>query len=297
MPTRSSWGLPLVLSLLLHAAAVAGLWYWPMQGTSRVAGATFDVTMDFVEEALPSLEPAGTESTGPGEKLATPTPSLAGHVPTRHEPAQEPSQAGSSETQGSGSGDGGGVGVNGGGGRGTFFEIPTEGQRLVFLLDASASMGQRGAWTAAARELLHSVRRLGPKARFQIVVYNSTPQTLLPGSAWLGSTEPTLERIAHALATLPIEGRTDHLPALRYALALGPDVMFFLTDADDLSSEHLRQVQLLNRAQVVIHTIELSTANRHQPAMPLQLLARSQRGSYRAIDLDRSEAKTPGSEK
>ena len=81
------------------------------------------------------------------------------------------------------------------------------------------------------------------------------------------------------------EGATDHESGLRKAFSLGPDVVFFLTDADDLRPAHLQLVRALNQGQAVVHTIELNTRNRHRADMPLQLLARENSGVYRAVDL------------
>ena len=50
--------------------------------------------------------------------------------------------------------------------------------------------------------------------------------------------------------------------ALRLALSLAPEVVYLLTDADDLSDADRALVTHLNRGRAVIHTIELNTSNR-----------------------------------
>ena len=75
------------------------------------------------------------------------------------------------------------------------------------------------------------------------------------------------------------------LPALFRALSLAPDVVYFLTDADELPPDNQRKVTQLNRGHSSIHVIELNTSNRDRPRMPLQELARNNRGTYRAVDL------------
>src|SRR5262249_22612744 len=156
----------------------------------------------------------------------------------------------------------------------------------VFLIDGSSSMGPNGAWAIAGRELLPSLRRLASGTRVQVLVYNSRVTPLLPRhSTWLPVNAQTLDDIARAIDDFAPAGATDHGRALREALNLQPDVLYFLTDADDLTSEHLRIAAAHNRAGTIIHVIELNTANCDRPDMPLQALARAHRGTYRAIAL------------
>jgi hypothetical protein len=168
----------------------------------------------------------------------------------------------------------------------SFFQVPARGRRIVYVIDASASMGKNGGLRAACQELVASVTKLPDTGRFQIIVYNSQAHFLLPSqTGWLEPTAERLSEVAQALERQIAEGGTEHGPALQKALSLQPDVVFFLTDADDLKQEHLRQANLLNRGQAVIHTFELTMANRGRDGMPLQILARDNRGTYHAIDL------------
>jgi Ca-activated chloride channel family protein len=173
-------------------------------------------------------------------------------------------------------------------GQGTsFFAVPASGETFVYLIDRSASMGLHGALAAARQELLASLAQLPPTARFQVIVYNRTASPLLADRPMLMPASPeNLRRIAASLEGLPAEGGTDHLPALRRALAFHPDVLFFLTDADDLTPEHLRAVAQLNPGRhTAIQVIELNTLNRLRPDMPMHVLARDNRGTYQAVEL------------
>ena len=50
---------------------------------------------------------------------------------------------------------------------------------------------------------------------------------------------------------------------------------------------NLNQIaRALNQGRAVIHTIELSIGNRERSEMPLQALARDNRGTYRAVALE-----------
>src|SRR5438128_3341 len=138
----------------------------------------------------------------------------------------------------------------------TFFDVPARGRSIVYLIDASSSMGPSGAWSAAAAELLASIERLPPDARFQVLIYSNGVRLLLPRYPdWLPAAPNIRGQLAQALQELEPAGGTDHGPALRAALQLRPDAVYFLTDADDLTSEHVRLVAQHNRDRSVIHTI------------------------------------------
>jgi hypothetical protein len=172
----------------------------------------------------------------------------------------------------------------------SFFQVATRGQRIVYLVDGSGSMTKNGAWKAACRELDHSVRQLSGSTRFQIIIYNHEPHYLLPTSfrKWLEATPALLDAVAAALRAKVNEGATNHELALKEAFLLDPppDVLFLLTDADDLGPEHVRLVRSRNQHQAVVNTIELTSRHRGRPEMPLQIMARDHRGVYQAVDLD-----------
>jgi hypothetical protein len=49
--------------------------------------------------------------------------------------------------------------------------------------------------------------------------------------------------------------------------------------------DQVRIITRLNRGRAAIHAIELTTANRDRDDMPLHILARDNRGQYRAVAL------------
>ncbi len=293
--TRLAWAL--FLSLTWHGLVCVVLFLWP--GPTAQPAASLDpcqVGFWGLEEAEESEASAGygvaegtidpgpiatavlgnpADSTVPPLILAGPSPAGEGSPADPH--ILEKGQVLS--VKGPGSSGSGGVAT-------TFFQVEARGQKIVYVLDGSASMGQSGAWQVAGRELLASLHQLPPKGRFQVIVYNRFASFLLPQRPeWLDATPENVAAAAQALANLPAEGKTEHGPALQKALALRPDVLFFLTDADDLTNEHLRLVAACNQQRAVIHTIELNTSNRQRTDMPMQVLARAHHGVYRAVDL------------
>jgi hypothetical protein len=183
-----------------------------------------------------------------------------------------------------------GTGSAGGTGDGiitAFFETPARGRSVVYVVDRSSSMGVNGALDAVKRELRASLDRLPEDARFQIVFYNRHAEVLSIDrqTGLLPATAANKSQAVQRLDSLTAEGGTAHLEALQRALNLGADVIYFLTDADDLPPQTVQAVTRLNQRRVSIHTMELTAANRGREDMPLQVLARQNRGLYRAVSL------------
>jgi hypothetical protein len=160
-----------------------------------------------------------------------------------------------------------------------------QGQRIVYVIDRSSSMGEHGALDAACRELLASLAHLPATARFQVVLYNrGASPLLLDGRTDLAAPgADSLRQVEAALAALRPAGSTNHLEALKTALTLLPDVLFLVTDADDLTQKEVREVTAMNQGRAVIHAVELTTRP-EQGDGPLALLARGNGGTYRAVN-------------
>ncbi|HYH65236.1 MAG TPA: vWA domain-containing protein [Urbifossiella sp.] len=104
------------------------------------------------------------------------------------------------------------------------------GQRVVYLLDASGSMGEWGKF-AASRDVLTATAAVQPASvDVKVVVYAATAEVVTPA----------------ALAARTPVGRGDHLAGLRFALAQAPDIVVWFTDADELPTAAVRT--LLRRA-------------------------------------------------
>jgi hypothetical protein len=166
-----------------------------------------------------------------------------------------------------------------------FFPVPAAARSVVYVIDRSGSMGEHGRLARARRELEASLSRLPESARFQVIVYNRQAEPLrIGGRADL--VPATIENVSQAsrlLRDLVPEGGTEHFAALRKALHLRPDVIFFLTDADDLNPADVRALTELNQGRTAIHVIEMTLANRDRPDMPMHQLAHGNRGGYRAV--------------
>jgi hypothetical protein len=166
-----------------------------------------------------------------------------------------------------------------------FFQVGIRAESVVYVIDRSSSMGLRGALELAKRELLVSLEKLPAQTRFQVIVYNRRAECLrIAGRTDLVAASVENKReVAALLQAVRPEGSTDPLPALRQALVLRPEVIFFLSDADDLNVRQVNALTQLNRGHTAIHTIELNTLHRNRDDQPLQMLARNNRGEYRAV--------------
>jgi Mg-chelatase subunit ChlD len=178
-----------------------------------------------------------------------------------------------------------------------FFGAQVWGTKFVYVIDRSGSMMQRDRIGAAKRELLASLAQLPDETQFQIVFYNTEPSVMLPSSpAKLQfATDHNKLRAAREVEQVIPTGGTEHLPALQLALTLQPDVVLFLTDADDLRPQDVAAATALNKDRARIHTVEFGVGAATDEQNQLRELANRNGGSYRYIDaanLDRRHSAT-----
>jgi len=164
----------------------------------------------------------------------------------------------------------------------TFFSVRAQGKSIVYVIDRSSSMGIDGRFNRAREQVIASLRQLPADARFQVIAYDRTAVTLRLGDGGMAAATPAnVEAAAAALAAMREEGATDHVRALKTALLLRPEVIYFLTDEDDLTAADVAQVTQFNRNVTSIHALCLVA-----PAAadtPMRELARRNRGEFRAV--------------
>jgi hypothetical protein len=185
-------------------------------------------------------------------------------------------------------GNSGGSGGTGGPATG-LLRAPATARNVVYVIDRSLSMGLSGALPVAKRELLAGLDALPADSRFAVILYNRQSEPLSAGgpAGLLDATETNRAAIGRLVEGARAEGGTDHLAALRRAVALGADVIFLVTDADEMTAEQVRNVALLNRGRAVIHAIELNNDGGRPEETPLKLLARLTGGTHRVVPVNR----------
>ncbi len=212
---------------------------------------------------------------------------------------QPPSEGNGNASGGLGLGNGGSELGSGGGSpkvKTKVFGIEGEGRRFVYVFDRSDSMnGYSGRPFAAARsELRHSIESLSEAHEFQIIFYNDEPFPF----GGLDSNGPRMlygnarnKEIANAFVRdMSATGGTQHLKALRMALNLRPDVIFFLTDADKPPLRERDIDDLQNRASrslTVIHAIQFGEGPNQSDGNWIQSLAEGTAGKYRYINVSK----------
>ncbi|MEX2316221.1 MAG: hypothetical protein WD669_03650 [Pirellulales bacterium] len=177
----------------------------------------------------------------------------------------------------------------GGGSRSTaeVFGVKGTGSKFVYLFDRSTSMeGPRLA--AAKRQLINSLQALNSVNQFQIIFFNSTPHPIdVTGAGRMAFADDRNKRLAaNMVGHVTADLGTDRYSALKSAIAFNPDVIFFLTDADDemLPGEVSEILRANQRTGAAICVIEFG-----QDAAPpvenfLIRLARESGGQYGYVD-------------
>jgi hypothetical protein len=161
------------------------------------------------------------------------------------------------------------------------------------VFDRSASMGGSGRSTLAAAkaELIKSLASLGEQHQFQIIFYNEEPRIFNPsGQAGrlVFGTDQNKNLARRFVGSVTASGATRHVEALELALKLGPDVIFFLTDADEprMSPKELAHIAQMNQG-TTINTIEFGTDARPERDNFITRLARQNGGQHVYIDVTR----------
>lgn len=177
-----------------------------------------------------------------------------------------------------------------------FMGAQDQGTRVVFIVDCSASMANYGAMRSAKAALMSSLQTLSDAQQFQIVFYNQSPRPMtIRGNAsgqLAFATEVNKSFARQHISAIEPDLGTDHMPALRLALRMSPEVMFLLTDADEpqLSAKELSEIQRLNQGRTRIHTIEFGIDSGLEVDNFLKKLARQNGGTYRYYDVKRLRA-------
>jgi hypothetical protein len=157
--------------------------------------------------------------------------------------------------------------------------VPGSVRRVVYLIDRSGSMALSGGLGRARDEVCAALEALPADASFQILIYNQGVRALRPASAegLIRADVGNVEKARAGLEDIHAAGSTNHAAALRAALYLRPDVLFLLTDADDLTEAVVNDITRLNRGRSAIHVADLSRTGAVNPA--LAALARRNGGT------------------
>jgi hypothetical protein len=157
-------------------------------------------------------------------------------------------------------------------------------------------MATRNSLEVAKREMLSSINRLPVNAQFAVVFYNLQARTLTDPKGqkgFMAATGVNKARVQTQLRTISPFGGTDHMSALREALKMRPEVIFFLTDADLMTRSDVNEI-LAEIGATRIQAVEFGCGTELSHQTPLAELATTTGGTYRYIDVSRFPRSSSG---
>lgn len=159
-----------------------------------------------------------------------------------------------------------------------FFGVEATGETIVFVIDNSTSMLDAGRLERSHIELRSAIARLRWPQKFHVIAFDR--QTLeLPWGPYVTAESENARRVGPWLRSLVQADDTRPAGALRMALGLQPDCVYFLTDGEfeDPTPETVRG---WNGAGVPIRILDMSAG----PVSPtLMRISQESGGSYRKI--------------
>jgi hypothetical protein len=234
---------------------------------------------------IETIEPATTQQETP----AQPPKSTSG-------PPASSAKTQSKQTKSSGKGSGrptASTGVRGssgtsGYGQTSVFGVQGKGSKFIYVFDRSASMEGRPL-AAAKNQLLQSLQSLETVHQFHIIFFNTKTQSFDisgGGHRIAFASDRNKKLAANFVGGITADGGTDRMNALREALNFAPDVIFFLTDADDaMSPSEMAEIARANRkVQASICVIEFGKKPAPMPNNFLARLAHDNGGQYGYVD-------------
>ncbi len=203
------------------------------------------------------------------------------------------SSDGGTSGQGSGDQSGGRTGAT------SFFGRKVQANRVMFVLDNSASMIE-GRMETALGEVQRSVAELSPKQSFYVCVYSDEAFPMFypqPTLEMIPATPANKQRLANWLATVAI-GPGDYrsqIAALEGAVNLRPDVIYLLTDEDIRSAVAKEFLLTPKRFGAPMHVFGMTATNAEGIAL-LEAIAAAQGGGYQGVQI-RPEAQAQARQK
>ena len=167
------------------------------------------------------------------------------------------------------------------------------GKSFVYVIDRSDSMGWKGGapLRRAVADAVASVQSLDAKlgaTKFQVVVFNHDVDVFDNGSSLIDVNPANKAKCARFLKSIVATGGTSPEQALMAGVKMRPDVVFFLTDADEeLTENTLARVQTLRRQCKVRQICVIEFGKSTEPAKKTyKRLAGENGGSYIFKDVD-----------
>lgn len=285
------------ISIALNATGEAVDYYEDEEGNS--AGGAVGTVKGVVEAASEASRAGGAE--GSEELFDEPPPvDPSGSLPSRSGPlgvgTDTLAAADAGELlRGGGVGGTGGTGLSrlprGGRAKTSVFGVEGEGYKFVYVFDHSASMGggPNSPLSAAKAELKASLAHLAETHQFRIIFYNEHTTVFPSTEGLVFGTEANKERAIRFIDGVTANGGTSHEEALLEAIRMRPDVIFFLTDADqpELSPAQQHRIAQRNDDRSSINAIEFGLGPQVDTGNFLVKIAQQNGGRHVYFDVAR----------
>ena len=170
-----------------------------------------------------------------------------------------------------------------------FFGARDRADSVVYVIDCSGSMATRNSLEVAKRELLVSLGPLPPESQFAVILFNLNTRVLSDARGHQGlmaATELNKTWVRSQLVEVVPHGGTDHMTALRGALVLKPQVIFFLTDADFMSDDEVKDIQT-KMTSTRVQVVQFGQGTDPRQQSPLRRLAATSGGSFVFKDVNK----------
>jgi hypothetical protein len=164
------------------------------------------------------------------------------------------------------------------------FGVQGTGTKFVYVFDRSSSM-EGPPLAAAKKQLIESFKSLDTVHQFHIIFFNQRLKSMDitgGGRRVAFATDRNKQLAANFVGGITADGGTDRFIALKRALAFRPDVVFFLSDADDpMPASELKEIARLNeRLGAAICAIEFGRTPTKPQNNFLMELSRQSGGQY-----------------
>ena len=164
----------------------------------------------------------------------------------------------------------------------SFFGTKSTGNRFVFVVDNSNSMG-RGKFETAVTELIRSVDAMSPKQRFYVIFFSDSAYRLFHPKAAPGmvpATDENKQRLRAWIYSVEMCLRTQGMESMQLALRMNPDVIYILGDGAFTDKTGAMLTAPHNR-RTVINTVGMEVGDRGEKE--LKSIAAANKGTYRLV--------------
>ncbi len=151
-----------------------------------------------------------------------------------------------------------------------FFGLKAVGKRFVFVVDSSNSM-RGGRFVDAKKELLATIKRLSADQSFYVLFFDQDAARMTfapdkePVPGLVAATKENIYKLENWVETVENERQTNPLEAMKFAVAMLPDVIYLLSDGKFTDrggtleflqiGDQFKEAKKLKRPKVVIHTL------------------------------------------